>query len=56
MASNVDYFQELYVFDEPMVIESAKEDEKLIATKEGTMRGKVAVDGNGLTLSLGKIL
>lgn len=56
MAYNEDYFQDLCEFGEPLVIESAKEGEKLTATKEGMVKGKVAVNGSGLTLSLGNVL
>lgn len=49
--SNEHYFQGLCQFHE-----SAKEGEKLTATKEGTVKGKFIVEGSRLTVSLENVL
>ncbi|XP_065094980.1 uncharacterized protein LOC135716084 [Ochlerotatus camptorhynchus] len=52
--SDYRYCAEIRELDVPQQIDSAKDGEMLIATKEGTVKGKLCVGENRYTLSFGK--
>lgn len=56
MVRDEGYFQEIHELEEPLHIDSAKDGEVLVATKEGTVKGKLCVEGNRYTLSFGHVL
>lgn len=51
MVSDEGYFQEIHVLREPLHIDSAKDGEVLVASKEGTVKGKSFVGEHQYTLS-----